>query len=191
MQGKINNKRRYKMRAVILVVVLALALLLIPPMLVKSDNLYKFVTDKRSVNIAVNKFEVAESCKDINGSKLAEIFKEALLNRKSVDFNIVKNEKDADLVVSGKVEKFVYSEDDPIDVLIPIGLVIDLATSQNYARMEFNINVYNPVKNKIVWKKRLKATLNKSNMPRDESLFLIMERAGKIFIRKCFGKLRK
>lgn len=178
------------MRLVIFVAVLVLALL-ITPIFVKSDNLYEFVMDKQAVNVKIHQFSVAMECKEIDAAKLADAFKEALRKRVSVKFNIVEDPKDADLVVSGDVDSFVYSEKDPIDILIPIGLVIDLLTTQNYARMIFNVSVYSPAEDKIVWEKRLKGTVNKSDMPRDESLFLVMERSAKIFVRECFARPRK
>lgn len=171
----------------LLVFLLALAIS-VSPARAKSGNLHGFVTGKHTVNVKVEQFTVARGSEEINGAEITEIFKNKLRERVSVTFNIVETAEEADLVISGDVVEFVYLEDDPIDILLPIGLVVDLAARQNYARMIFDIQVHNTTKGKIVWKKRLKSTLTKSDMPRDASVPIIMERAGKVFIRNCFGK---
>ena len=68
---------------------------------------------------------------------------------------------------------------------------MDLVTVQSYARLEFYVEVHDPGKGELLWKKNLKATLTKSDMSYEESIGLIMERAAKVFIRKCFGRPKK
>lgn len=154
----------------------------------KSDNLYESASHKAVVNVKIEQFSVDENCKEINGEDVVRAFEKVLSGRKSVTFSIVDNLKDADFLISWDIKKFVYSKTDPIDVLIPIGLVIDLAVNQNYARLEFHASVYDTSKNRVVWENDLKATLTESDMPLEKSIPLIIERAAKVFVRECFGR---
>ncbi len=156
--------------------------------LVRSDNLYGYATDKDAVNIRIDEFSVEPEASEFDGKLLTEALKTALRNRVSVKFNIVDNPDQADLIVVGKARKFTYLKKDPIDILIPIGLVIDLLTTQNYSRLKFDIEVHNTAEEKVVWKRHLIATVNKRNMSREASIPLTIERTAKVFVRKCFGR---
>ena len=87
------------------------------------------------------------------------------------------------------VKNFVFKEDDPIDIFLPIALVVDLAKNQKYVRLEFDVKVRDAKNNTILWKKFLKPTLTESNLNRQNSVDLIMQRAAKIFVSKCFSRL--
>ena len=154
-----------------------------------SGNLYEYAASKhRAVNIKLDECMVAEGCDAIKSEDLAGAFKKRLLERRTIKFNVVEASEEADLAVSLNVKNFVYSEKDPVDIVQPIGLLVDLAAVQNYARLEFEVSVSDPAKNKLLWKKSLKATLTKSDMPYEKSIPLITDRAAYVFIKECFGR---
>jgi len=171
------------------IVILIVTLLLVPSLaLAKSQNLYDFVSHKSVVNVKVDSLTVESGYSEIKSQEITNIFKKALELRRSVNFNIVKSDQEADLIIKGNVKSFYYTANDPIDVFVPVALVADLLVNKGYARLKFDISVFSTEKNKIVWGKKLKATLSEVGMTADDSVNLIMERAAKIFIRKCFGK---
>lgn len=154
-------------------------------------NLYNFAMSAKDLDIHVGKITISEKAKDVDKRLLSDALKTKLLDRKTVNFNIVQNLSDADLSIECDVTQFVYREKDPIDIFIPVGLVIDLATKKNYARIEYEIKVTDTKKNKVVWKKKLKATVTQFDMPKEKSLSLIADRAAYFFIKECFGKTKK
>ena len=153
-----------------------------------ASNLYDFVSNMRTVNLKVNQFSASGETGEIDARKLTDILKTALSERKSVKFSIVDNAGAADLEISGEITDFIYLEKDPIDIFIPAGLVLDLLTTQSYARLRFKIKVHDIKKDKIVFEKLLKATITKAGMSREESIPLITKRAAKVSIIECFGK---
>lgn len=151
-------------------------------------NLYNFATSNKTISVYIGAFKTSENAKDIDARKLAENLKLRLRDRKTINFSIVDNIKDADLAISGNLIEFIYWKNDPIDIFIPLGLVIDLVTNKNYARLEYNISVLDTKKNKVVWEKHLKATLTEFDMPKEKSIPLVTERAAYVFVKECFGR---
>ena len=96
--------------------------------------------------------------------------------------------EEADLSIDGDIVGFIYMEHDPIDIFIPIGLVIDLFTKKNYGRLEYKISVLDVKKRRVAWKRLLKATATEFDMPRDDAVSLLTDRAAYLFIKECFGK---
>jgi len=152
----------------------------------RAKNLYNFVTSRDTVNVHIGEFSAADS--DIDPKALITAIIGRLQERKSANFNIVTDIRDADLSINCNIEKFIYSKKDPIDIFLPVGLVVDVIVSKNYARLEYTINVLDTKKNKPSWKRRLKATIDESNMPKLKSIPLVLDRAAYVFIKECFGK---
>jgi len=147
-------------------------------------------SQKKLINIKLESFSVKKDFQNIiNGTTFAKTFKDFLKKNKVFNFNIVENRDKADIVISGDVKNFVFKEDDPIDIFLPIALVVDLAKNQKYVRLEFDVKVRDAKNNTILWKKFLKPTLTESNLNRQNSVDLIMQRAAKIFVSKCFSRL--
>lgn len=153
-----------------------------------AKNLYNYASKNDTVNIYIGDFSPSDRAKEIDPARLAEAFEVRLRDRKTVRFNVVDRVEDADLAVSGRIKIFRYLDKDPVDILIPIGLVIDLLTQKNFARLDYTVSVLDTKKKKVVWKRALRATLTEFEVPKEKSIPLIIDRAAYVFIKECFGK---
>ena len=154
----------------------------------KTGQLQNFALTNKTVNIHLGEFRSLDKARDIEASRVAEALGSRLKQRKTVAFNIVKSIEEADLSISADLIEFIYSEGDPVDILLPLGLVVDVLTKKNYARLEFEINVLDTKKNKVVWKRYLKATLTEDDMSKEKSIPLIIDRAAYVIVKECFGR---
>ena len=154
----------------------------------RAGNLYNFAFSAKKLSIYIGEFKSSKEAQEIDTDEIIAALKRRLEDRKTIDFNIANRLEDADLSITGQLTKFMYRENDPIDIFIPLGLVIDIFTDKNYARLEYEIEVFDLKKKKIVWKKRLKATATEFEMPKEESISLLTDRACYVFIKECFGR---
>ncbi len=179
-----------KINVIILTVLMLMAVLASSTTVIarKAKSLYGFAMSKKEVNIYIGKFRGSDKAKEIDAKKLIEAIESRLKKRKTITFNIVKDLKDADLSVRGGILRYIYREKDPIDIFIPLGLIIDLFTDKNYARLEFEVEVLDTKKKKIVWDRYLKATITQFDLSKEKSIPLIIDRAAYVFIKECFGK---
>jgi hypothetical protein len=136
------------------------------------------------------------------GADLAAI-KKALENafetRLTTNFDIVQKKEDADIEVSCDVTESLWTENDPIDMIGGVGtLVYDVVTKTDYARVQAVFIVKDVKKDKVVWKKKLKATLSDDKMigrelsgkrmTKEEGLALVNEQLADVFMRDGFSK---
>lgn len=155
----------------------------------RAKNLYDFALSAKTVNVHIGEFASSDETKKIKTEDLKKAIRQRLIDRKTTDFNIVNKGREADLSIIGKITKFDYRDNDPVDIYFPpIGLVMDLATQKNYVRLEYEITVLDNKKNKVVWKKQLKATVTEFEMGKEKSVPLIIDRAAYVFIKECFGR---
>jgi len=154
----------------------------------KANNLYNFALSAKKVSVYIGEFKSSNEAREIDADEIAAALKRRLEARKTINFNIVNRPEDADLSITGRLTKFMYRENDPIDIFIPVGLVIDIFTDKNYARLEYEIEVFDLKKKRNVWKKRLRATATEFDMPREDAVSLLTDRAAYVFIKECFGR---
>jgi hypothetical protein len=153
----------------------------------RGGNLYGFAAEKKSLKVHIGEFTLSDDASGVSAEDMTAAFEKRLKDRISVNFGIVKDQSDADISIGCHVTNFVYKEKDPIEILPPVRLPFDVLITRNYARLNFRVEIKDPKKDKIVWKRTLQATLE-DEMTREESVPLIADRAAYVFIRECFGK---
>ncbi len=164
--------------------------------------------NERRLTDYVNNMEVCRVCvldfKNSSGNADAcpEVQKQMLINalqkRTSHNFMIVGNPSEADIVVNADVKKFLYSEEDPVyDGIIgvgmtpvnPVGLAMDVAIDQNYVENEIGYDITDG-RGRELWRGKVSSNVTKSDMPLDDAVRLVGERAARNLFLKCFKKDR-
>ncbi len=142
----------------------------------------------KTVRVLVKDFVNESGQPQIVPSDFKKSFEEALLNRRSVKFQIAKSPEASDIEISGVIKKYVYSKTDPITTYAsPSGLLLDAMTTENYVEMWLEFTVAETKTGHTVWKDTV-STFIKRPMTPDESIPLIYNKLSRHFLWKSFGK---
>ncbi|MBL7073053.1 MAG: hypothetical protein ISS33_04665 [Candidatus Omnitrophica bacterium] len=153
------------------------------------DNLYKMFSKKDQVKVFVHDAQDKSNAQKVDLRELRQEIEDALILRKSINFEVVSNKAEADIVIDCKVKEFVWMEEDPLDnVHGVVDFVADAVMIANYARLQAIFTVKDASSGKVLWKRTIKATLTEKDMDEAKSMPMANERAIKVFIRKCFAK---
>ncbi len=115
-----------------------------------------------------------------------------LEGRKSVKFQVVPTVQEADISLDTQVTGYLWTDHDPIDMLVGIGATaLDAAKIEDYAAMEADVTVTDVKSDKPIWKKHMFATVTKKPMSKAQSVPLVTDNFVKAFIKDCFSKRRK
>ena len=153
------------------------------------DNLYDTLSKKDQVRVFVHDAKDISHAQKVNLKAARQGIEDALARRKSINFKIVPNKEDADIIVDCYIKEFVWMEEDPIDDVHGIApLVMDAVMSANYARVQAEFSVLDGSSGKVLWKRTVKSTLTEKDMNEEKSLPMARERVIKVFMRKCFAK---
>ena len=107
-------------------------------------------------------------------------------------FDIATNKSLADIVISSNITEYLWTNEDPVDMIIGIPAVAyDALTKENYARMQVIFTIRDAKTNQILWKNRLQATITDKTMTEAESYPRIEKRIVKIFLRDLFKEKKK
>lgn len=154
-------------------------------------NLYSMFKRKASVKVYIPDVEDLSATNKVEAVDLKQKLEEALSNRKSIRFSIVKSKEQADIVIGCKVKAFYWASEDPIDMIMGTATVVyDAFTIENFAYLEAVFTVTDAKKGKKLWKETLRIDLTQKNMTEEESIPLINAKTVKVFIADCFGKKR-
>lgn len=152
-------------------------------------NLYDALKNKDQVKVFVHDTKDATKAQKMDLGELRREIEDALTSRKSINFKIVSQKEDADILITCDVKEFVWMEEDPIDDVYGLeGIVMDAVMTHNYARVQAVFSVLDGASGKILWSRKLKATLTQAEMDEAKSIPLINERIIEIFMMKCFSK---
>lgn len=178
------------MRKVSLFLVL-LFFIILPSFSLYAKNLRSYTEDGKTLNIFLNNFSSLSD--KVNPEQFKEILADALKNRKSQKFSIMKSKDGAQLYIDCTIKSFLYLEKDPIDQFSAgtTGLIVDAFVSQNYAKIEAEFSVYRAKDDKNMWSSTEVVTVTQSNMPEADSIPKVLQETAKRFIFKCFGKRRE
>ncbi len=183
---------------------MAMAMQLLFPQIGESrarENLYSILGNQSEVKTYVrNVVDSSGSSRELVPLIKKEL--EAVLEaRKSINFVIVNDEKDADIIISCDITERMWLEVDPVDQMHNVVAgAYDAMTEENYSRLEAGFVVEKGPRKvifkrigsrRIIWEQSVQATVTKKIMPEEESLSLVSERLVKAFIRKCFSKKAK
>ncbi len=134
-----------------------------------------------------NSSEETSISTDVLRQKLAE----ALKNRRSVTFEMTDKPENADLSIDVNVRAFMWTDHDPVDMLVGVGAVaLDAATIEDYARAEAYVVVSSAKSQKALWQDSVVSTITKKPMSKADSIPLVTDELAKNFVKQCFKKSR-
>lgn len=160
----------------------------------REKSLYYLAEAKRPIKVYIGKFIDSSGSEEIDPEKFVRVFGATLEARRDIhiQFKLVEFLDDADISMSGEIKEYKYREKDPVDMFMSAyTLILDAMISQNYVGMVVNYTVKDPKTSKVLWSKRLRPSVTKSDMSEDQSTPLIIEEAAKQFISKCFKRPKK
>lgn len=153
-------------------------------------NLYQRFSGK-TVKIFVADVTDSTSAKEMDLALVKERIQTALRDRKSIQFQIVSAAQEADIVMDTQISSYVWTDHDPVDMLVGIGgTAIDAATIEDYAAIEADVTILDVRSQKPIWQDRVFATITQKPMSKAESLPLVTDNFVKAFIKECFSKRR-
>lgn len=174
----------------VLFFVSALLILTGPVFAAGGGNLYSMYSDK-TVKIYIADVKDTTKEHEMDPQLIKQKLEEALKNRKSIHFEITQNFADAELLVNTEVSEFMWTDHDPVDMLMgAAATAYDIATIEDYARLQADLTVIDGKSKKELWRDLLIATVTKKPMPRKDSQPLVSEELARIFIKNCFSKRR-
>jgi len=155
----------------------------------KLDNLYGLLSQKKVVKTYVEDIEDSTEAGKAEDVALKDTLENDLKSRQTMKFELVQGTEDADIVISCNLVEFIWMKEDPVDQIGGVGPVLyDVMVKESHARLQAYFTVTDPKTNKVLWEKKLKATVDEKDMSEEDSLSAVNERLVKIFIRECFGK---
>ena len=152
-------------------------------------NLYDDLSEREVVKVYVEKIKDSSGAAGADTAALWKLLEDELVARMTITFEAVSERAEADISVGCDITEFLWTAEDPIDNLAgTVGLVLDTLTKSHYARMQAIFTVTDVKKNKLMWKKKLKATITDNSMGPAESVYMLNERMVKMFFRDCLSK---
>lgn len=153
-------------------------------------DLHKMGRDMPVIKVFIGDISNKSGHDPINASDFKNSLEEAIKNRKSVNFEIVKSLDISNIQITAIIKKYQYLKDDPITTYgTSWGFVLDAATSENYTELQVEFTVADSKSGNILWKQDV-TTFAKKMMSPEESIPLIYEKTSRTFLSKCFGKGR-
>ena len=182
-----------KILAVTLVAAVALSFVCMPDAECRTKkNLYKKFSGKEEVKVYVMNVTDSSGKAKADLRALKETLENALTTRMTINFKVVPDEKEADIIIAADITEFTYMDTDPIDNISgSAAIVYDAMTQEHYVRMQAVFTVTDAKKNKKIWHEKIKATVTDKTMSQDDSIIMANERMVKVFMRDCFGKIIK
>ena len=158
----------------------------------EAESLYFKFKDYSVVSACVLDPKDQSHSEKVKTSGLKQAIEKALLDRKSIRFQIASTPKNADILIETTVTEYYWTDHDPVDMLMGVGATaMDAAIVENYVRLQADIIVKDAKKNTVLWRERVMATITGGKLTEENAPHLINERMAKVFIKACFAKTRK
>lgn len=117
-----------------------------------------------------------------------KVLESSIRNRKSVKFDIVTDPLAGDFKIAAVIKKYSYSDTDPINSVVgPSAIILDAATTENYAEMGVDFTVTSAKNGNVVWKDNVFDYVERTMTPA-ESIPLVYDKVARRFLWKAFGK---
>lgn len=128
--------------------------------------------------------------KDVFNEKyLRDELSNSLRTRMTINFEIVDSVSDADITIAWEIVEFISPPDRSLDPERGfLRRFLDLIMFRNQARMESIFTVKQQQGGHILFRRRLSATLNRSEIKEEKVFDKLAERTVKIFFREAFSK---
>jgi len=155
----------------------------------KLGSLYSMLSGLDEVKVYISEMTNSSGNKEVDTAALRTLLSKALDSRKSINFKTVGEKKNADIVIDTVIKEFIWTEDDPIDMITGAAAVaIDALKQENYGRVQAEFTVSNAKTGKVIWSDVEKATITDEKMSESESIGRLNERLVYVFIREAFSK---
>jgi hypothetical protein len=155
-----------------------------------ADSLYDEMSRRKEVPIFVAMPTDAGATK-LDMALLKTKIEETLRNRKSIHFLPVEDASKALLTVDVQTDGYVFSLEDPIDMLVGAGAVaMDAAKKDPYGSMEATFTVMS-AGGEVRFKDKLRGSVTEEKMTEAESPGKVFEKISEVFVRNAFGKKKK
>lgn len=155
----------------------------------RGGNLYGLLSGEKIVKAYVEDVKDSTEAGKAEDKGLKAALENALKTRQTMKFELVQRKEDADIIISCDLVEFIWMKEDPIDQVSGAGpILMDVVMKESYARLQAYFIVTDPKTGKVMWEKKLKATVDEKDMSEEDSLSKVNERLVQVFIRDCFGK---
>jgi hypothetical protein len=160
----------------------------INPYCAQAHELEGMAQSGRPIKVFVTGFSDESGQAGIRPEDFKKEFEKALLNRKSVIFEIAATPAESDVQISGVIKSYQYLEKDPLRPSPSTAtLILDAVTTENFVEMFAEFTVVDTRTGAAVWKDTV-STFIKRMMTPAESIPLIYEKLSRVFLWKSFGK---
>jgi hypothetical protein len=153
--------------------------------------LYDELSHAKEVKIYVASPADSTGKTNLDVSLFQKKIEEVLSARKSIHFSVVPSESEARFKVETEILGFVFSEKDPVDMLMGVGMAtLDAIKNDHFASVDAKMTV-KEISGSERWSDKIHASLTDEKMTEAESRVKILNRAAEIFVREAFGKPRR
>lgn len=170
--------------------VLALFLYCGSMLFAEENGLTRIVDQKNPIKVYIKGFTNESGQGQIVPEDFQKALQIALINRKSVNFEMVKEPADSDIQISGTIKKYQYLERGPFKPSAGVGtMLLDAAASatHNYVEMLVLFIITDTKTGGILWQDTIH-DYKKRLMTPQESIPVIYDKIARVFLWRSFGK---
>ncbi len=158
----------------------------------ETGDLYERYSKSSEVKVHVSTPKETDPKGVIDTEAFKKALEKALVERKSIHFKVVEKASEATLSIEVDIQGFYFSEHDPVDMLMGVGMAaMDAAKQDHFARLEGVYRVLDAKDGRVLWKEALIASLTDEKMTEAESKIKILDRASDVFIKTAFGRKKR
>jgi hypothetical protein len=162
------------------------------PAFAQADSLYETLTRRSEVKVFVWPPSDVSEKKGLDPAVLKEALEKSFSGRKSIHFRTVASASEAELALETQINGFLFSETDPVDMLIGVGAAaLDAATQDHFASAEALFTVRDLKSGAVLWKDKVNASVTDHTMTEAESRQKVVDRLAEMLMRTAFGKKKK
>ncbi len=154
-----------------------------------ADGLYSQFSRKGTVKVFVQDPSDVSAVKKVDLPALKKLIEEALVARKSIQFEVVPAREAAEVAVETEIAEYFWTDHDPVDMIMGAGgAAYDAVTVEHYARIQANMTVKDAKTGRALWKDKVMATVTDAKMPEAEGPKLAGQKLAQDFVADAFGK---
>ena len=163
------------------------------------ESLYETLSDAKEVNVYVE--PIVNSSDDQLTEEVLKIgrrtIEDTLKTRQTINFKVVQDPEDADIMIKCDIFESVWMDTDPIDTPSLYGAIADAAIDKDYARIRARVSVVKgPRKmvfkrlgrNPVLMEKDIMATHEQFKMTREECTPIIAQDLADNIMKQFFSK---
>ncbi len=156
----------------------------------RRETLYEWLIEKERpiktyVTDVTDSTGHAEKCVSL----LKKDLEDMLATRKNISFVVVPDKKDADIIMTSEIVEFFWTDTDPVDEITGIGpILMDAAMKEHYGRMTVIFTITDTQSGKLIWDRKLKATLTGDYITEENAPEMLCGRMMKVLTKGAMSK---